>query len=309
MSFLSLASNYFDRSEPLGDHWEDLKSIFPSPSLASSLISFLTWGKAFHYYWSYSQSSQTHWIFAQYGNYVYCPILPTPLTFDALQLAFQFMEKMNGPGPGISRIEGLTENQKPQIMGWGYNVRPVFFEYLYPTTQLAALKGNHYRSRRAEKNHLEKNHNLLFRPFLKSDLNACKTLWSNWYQQKIQRQSHPQAVQMMQSAQWAHELALDHIEDWGLHAWVVWVNQHLSAYLIGSPLSSNTFGIYFEITDLTLKGLSTYIFVNVCNRILDFPFVNTGDAEFLETLAYAKQTWHPCQKLFVYAIDPSIVRP
>jgi hypothetical protein len=109
---------------------------------------------------------------------------------------------------------------------------------------------------------------------------------------------------MIQSSQKAHFQALHQGEDWGMDAWVVLVNQRVVAYTVGAALNQTTYGIYVEVTDLTIKGLSAYIFVNVCRQLEAYPFINTGDAEGLPRLAESKEHWHPAEKLNLYAVDP-----
>jgi hypothetical protein len=59
-----------------------------------------------------------------------------------------------------------------------------------------------------------------------------------------------------------------------------------------------------EVTDLTVKGLSAYIFASICRQVEGYTLINTGDAEGLPGLAESKEHWHPFQRLQLYAADP-----
>jgi hypothetical protein len=109
---------------------------------------------------------------------------------------------------------------------------------------------------------------------------------------------------MLLSSQKAHFHALLEGEDWGMDAWVVLVDGRLAAYCAGAPLNARTYGIFLEVADLTVKGLSAYIFANVCRQLEPYAFINTGDAEGLPRLAESKEHWHPVQRLQLYAVDP-----
>jgi hypothetical protein len=109
---------------------------------------------------------------------------------------------------------------------------------------------------------------------------------------------------MLRSAQKAHFHALREGDDWGLEAWVALVDGRLAAYTAGAALFPGTYGIFLEVSDLTLKGLSAYIFANVCRQLEAYPSINTGDAEGLPGLAESKDHWHPLRKLDLYAVDP-----
>jgi hypothetical protein len=109
---------------------------------------------------------------------------------------------------------------------------------------------------------------------------------------------------MLLSSQKAHLRALLSGEDWGMEAWVVLLGDRLAAYSMGASLGEGTYGLYLEVTDLTVKGLSAYIFTNICRQVEDHVLVNTGDAEGLPRLAESKDHWHPAKKPQLFAADP-----
>lgn len=243
-------------------------------------------------------------IIAHYDKYVYCPVPPHPFTRASLGIALDYMKKVNGPGPGVSRVEGATEEQKGSAESWGFLARPALTEYLYDRAQLAGLHGDPYRAKRAEVNHLLKHHALVLRPFRASDLELCGGLYELWKGQRLPEMKGEMGEKMLRSSQKAHLQALLNGEDWGMDAWVVLVEGRLAAYSMGAALGPDTYGIYLEVTDLTVKGLSAYIFANVCRQVEPYAFVNTGDAEGLPRLAESKEHWHPSRKLPLYALDP-----
>ena len=243
-------------------------------------------------------------IVAFYDKYVYLPVPPRPFNVQTLRTAFEYMKKMNGPGTGISRIEGLTEEQKRSSESWGFPVRPTLVEYLYDRSQVAGLHGDAYRAKRAEINHLLKEHPVVLRPFRKSDLKACGDLFEIWKGQRLPGFKGEMGEKMILSSQKAHFRALHQGEDWGMDAWVVVLENRLAAYSVGASLSPDTYGIYLEVTDLTIKGLSAYIFANICRQVEPHLYINAGDAEGLPRLAESKEHWHPVQKIQLFALDP-----
>jgi hypothetical protein len=109
---------------------------------------------------------------------------------------------------------------------------------------------------------------------------------------------------MILSAQKSHLRALLQGESWGMSAWVVFLGNRLAAYTAGAPLNGETFGLFVEVTDLGIKGLSAYIFSTLCRQLEGYAYVNTGDAEGLPRLAESKEHWHPIKKLALCALDP-----
>jgi hypothetical protein len=295
-------ADFFDQIDPLNMDPERAVSFFPSSFLTASIPSFLMWQDEFLYAWAVKDN--THFILAHYDKYVYLPVPPKPFTRQSLELAFLYLRQVNGPGPGISRIEGLSESEKNLAQSWGFPTRLALTEYLYDQRKLASLSGDPYRAKRAEIHHLVKNYPVLFRPYRKKDIQACGDLYEFWKSQRLPAFKGEMGERMLMSSQKAHFRTLREGENWGLKAWVVLLGSRLAAYTVGAPLDDNTFGVYLEVADLTVKGLSAYIFHNLCRQMESYPFINTGDAEGLPRLAESKEHWHPVQKLGVFAVDP-----
>jgi hypothetical protein len=295
-------ADFFDQIDSLNMDPERAISFFPSSFLTTSIPSFLMWQDEFLYAWAVK--GNIHFVLAHYDKYVYVPAPPKPFTRQSLELAFLYLRQVNGPGPGISRIEGLSESEKTLAQSWGFPARLALTEYLYDQRKLASLSGDPYRAKRAEIHHLVKNHPVLFRPYRKKDLQACGDLYELWKSQRLPAFKGEMGERMLMSSQKAHFRALREGENWGLKAWVVLLGNRLAAYTVGAPLDDNTFGVYLEVADLTVKGLSAYIFHNLCRQMEAYPFINTGDAEGLPRLAESKEHWHPVQKLGVFAVDP-----
>ena len=170
--------------------------------------------------------------------------------------------------------------------------------------QLAGLHGDPYRAKRAETNHLLKEHSVILRPYRGGDLKACGDLFESWKKQRLPGLKGEMGEKMLLSSQKAHFRALHQGEDWGMDAWVVLLENRLAAYSVGAALSPETYGIYLEVTDLTVKGLSAYIFTNICRQVESYAWINAGDAEGLPRLAESKEHWHPAGKIQLFAIDP-----
>lgn len=304
MSFIDLPhADFFDSVDSLDLQLERAQTLFsPASGLSTSIPSLMMWQDEFIY--ALTRKDNHFFIIALYGPYVYLPVPPRPFTIKSLQTAFDYMKKVNGPGPGISRIEGLTENQKEQAQTWRFNPRLTLSEYVYDRQHLTRLHGDPYRAKRAEINHFLKENAVVLRPYRVKDLKACGDLYELWKGQRLPNLHGEIGEKMIQASQKAHFRALHQGEDWGMDAWVVLINQHICAYTAGAALNLTTYGIYMEVTDLTIKGLSAYIFANVCRQLESYSFINTGDAEGLPRLAESKEHWHPAEKLMLYAVDP-----
>ncbi|HTC21055.1 MAG TPA: phosphatidylglycerol lysyltransferase domain-containing protein [bacterium] len=298
-----LHADFFDSVEPLDSGLERASSFHSTASaLSTSLPSFLMWQDEFTY--AFATKGGASFIIALYGKYAYFPVPPKPFTADNLRTAFEYMKKINGQGPGISRIEGLGEGEKTRAEEWGFPSRPTLMEYLYDRGQVAGLHGDPYRAKRAEINHLLKENSIVLRPYRKDDLKACGELFETWKNQRLPGLKGEMSERMLLSSQKAHFQALHQGGDWGMDAWVVLLENRLAAYSVGAALGPDTYGIYLEVTDLTVKGLSAYIFTNICRQVESYAWINAGDAEGLPRLAESKQHWHPAGKIRLFAVDP-----
>lgn len=300
-------AGFFDRIEPLNPNQDNGLDWSESPfanttSLSGSLPSFLIWQDEFAYAWAVKKN--IHFILAHYNKYVYMPVPPQPVTEESLAWAFGYMASVNGPGPGISRIEGVTHLglKKPPV--GPYQPRPILTEYIYDRSHVASLQGNDFRSQRALLNHLLREEKVLFRPYRSSDLKACCELFELWKGQRLPALQGQMGEKMILSAQKAHLRALLQGERVGMSSWVVFVGERLAAYTSGAPLNPETYGIFLEVADLSVKGLSAYVFTTLCRQLEGYRTVNTGDAEGLPHLAESKEHWHPIKKLALYALDP-----
>ena len=255
---------------------------------------------------SYALTSKgpASFILALYGKYVYLPAPPKPFSPETLKWAFEYMGKVNGPGKGVSRVEGLTEEQGESAQEWGFPTRPTLVEFLYDRSQIAGLHGDPFRAKRAEINHLLKEHPVILRPYRAGDLQACGDLFETWKAQRLPALQGDMGERMLLASQKAHFRALSQGADWGMDAWVVLLGGRLAAYSLGAPLSPEVYGVYLEVTDLTVKGLSAYIFTNICRQVESYVWINAGDAEGLPRLAESKEHWHPARKIRLFAADP-----
>lgn len=296
-------AEFFDLVQPLDTDLDRAQGfLFPAQGLNVSLPGLLMWQDEFAY--ALAVKGALGFIFALYEKYVYCPVPPKPFTQESLTDAFTYMEKVNGKGFGISRIEGLTGSQATQAKAWGFPTRSTLTEYLYEREKLAGLHGDPYRAKRAEINHLLKEQAIVMRPYRALDLTACGELYELWKTQRLPALKGEMGERMILASQKAHLRVLVQGEDWGMTGWVVKAGDRLAAYSWGATLGNGTFGVFLEVADLTVKGLSAYIFTNLCRQVEDHPWVNTGDAEGLPRLAESKEHWHPAEKRPFFAADP-----
>jgi len=95
----------------------------------------------------------------------------------------------------------------------------------------------------------------------------------------------------------------------GLTGRIVLFDGEVKGYSFGFPLNDETFCILFEIIDLTIKGLSQYLFREFCREMSNYRYINALDDSGLENLRRAKLSYHPCYLEPAYTITREDVNP
>ena len=297
-------ADHFQSARPLQAARDDFeRAFFPHASLAGCYAGLLQWQD--HFLYALARSGGTSYVLSLYdGRYAYLPMPPRPLTRESLETAFGYMARVNGPDArGVSRIEGLTKEESDRVASWGYPIRRVSQEFVYDRARVAGLHGDPYRAKRADVNHLLKHYGASFRAFHPGDAESCMKVYGRWSAERALRLKGETGERMLRHAEAAHARVMKDGADWGLSGWVVEVEGEIMAYAFGTRLSPDTHGVLLEVADLTVKGLSAYIFSRVCSTLEGCVFVNGGDAEELPGLAEAKEHWHPVCKTEIYAVD------
>jgi hypothetical protein len=88
----------------------------------------------------------------------------------------------------------------------------------------------------------------------------------------------------------------------GLIGRVVKIENKIKAFTIGYPLNKDTFCILFEITDLSIKGLSQFIFSRFSAELKDYKYINIMDDCGLDNLKQVKSSYHPLKIIPSYIV-------
>ena len=237
------------------------------------------------------------------GCFLYLPPLrkdnaENPHRFlSAVEECFQIMEKTN-QGNGISRVENvdgtLLESFSREEFTW-FNKA---YEYCYFKEELVSLKGNAFKSKRASYNYFKKKYPHEFLPFSKEMFQDCGRLYQRWLKNRLEKSEDDIYNHMLYENKDVHSLALKHYAELGLIGRVVVINGEIQGYSFGFPLNNgkgDVFCILFEITELTIKGLSVYIFREFCadSRLRNYKFINVMDDFGMKNIEAVKLSFRP----------------
>jgi len=74
------------------------------------------------------------------------------------------------------------------------------------------------------------------------------------------------------------------------------------AFTFGFKLNKDTFCILYEITDLSIKGLSQFIFRQFCSELKNHRYINIMDDSGLVNLKRVKLSYHPQRTIPSYTV-------
>ncbi len=259
---------------------------------------WIPWTDLISLYWM--KKPDGLFVFARQAGGFFMPFPPLAETLSPpiLNEAWVQLNRLNS-GNAVSRIEGVSEQQKSLFEKAGFSLRASESDYCYLRSDLADLSGDRYHSHRGMINQASKMiGEYRFRPLTPGDFNSCAELYWRWAADSyLKHPEQDETHRMIRDSFFFHQrlLKAPTAEDWvayGLEA-----DGKLLGYTIGRPLSDELFCIYTEMTDRTIPGLSALIFREFCRTQNQFTWINTMGDSGLEGLKQSKESYHPARMI------------
>ena len=283
--------------QPLG--WPQRSLLEESLSFAKHIYSgytaagILGWSDLIHYGWASLEGAFC--LFAQQGGGVFMPLPPLgrsvrPEAFDA---AWKILSEVN-QGSEVSRIEGIEPSMIPQEVLNRFRWREGEPEYLYRREELAALRGDRYRSQRGAVNRFQRRFpSSRFRPFQDQDLVPCLQLYTLWAIRRQQADPESFSKALVRDGLFFHRRLMMSHRELGLTGRVLEVEGQIRGYTFGAPVSSDLFCVFLEIADRSFPGTSQLLFLEFCKDLGNYPLINAMGDSGLPGLRRAKQAYRP----------------
>lgn len=303
----------------------DHKSLFDHYILQStqSLSSYafanhFIWRDFFDFYYTVHQTKERDdkndfnsylCIFAKQGDDYFMPILPLPCRIECpyyintVCTAYQFMLNSN-KNREIARIENVPEAYLSTFIDKGFSYIQKEADYTYLSQDLCAIKGNRYKQQRHAYNaFLRDNKSIQYAPYHPTDQDACIELYDRWRKTRVRKYDDAIYQAMLDDSKSAHRIGITYAEALGLVGRTVKIKEKVCAYTFGYELNSESFCILFEISDLSIKGISQFIFREFCRELSNsYKWINTMGDSGLENLKRVKHAYHPKQIIPSYNI-------
>lgn len=258
------------------------------------------WTRLFDISWAIIDSSLCIFFRDSLGCFLYLPPQGASPSPKAVNAAFEIMDKYNKQR-AASRIENIDEKEVEFYKNLGFECREKFPEYLCQRKDLVELEGARFKSKRATLNYFQKHYDFEYIDFTLRHGDECLGLYDHWSEKRREKYNDPVYQGMLADSRRCLEVLLDNFAKLDFTGRIVKIESRIRAFTLGFPLSRNTFCILYEISDLTIKGLSQYIFRRFCAEQKNYRYINIMDDSGLGNLKEVKLSYRP------YRLVPSFI--
>lgn len=263
------------------------------------------WRKFFEINWVVIKGSLCIFFKDRIGVFLYLSPLGKTNNPEAVIEAFNILDKMNS-NPEFAHLENAEEGEVGFYRNLGLECSLKSYDYLCKRDDLAQLKGNKFKSKRASCNSFARNYDFRFEKLSLDDRIGCLKLYKLWAKQRKGQNPDPVYQGMLQDSRVSLKDAFGSYSSLGFQGSVVKVGKEIKGFTFGFPLNPHTFCILFEIADLSIKGLAQFIFREFSRELRDYKYINVMDDSGLENLKKVKLSYHPVKLIPAYIVRRKI---
>jgi uncharacterized protein len=260
------------------------------------------WKKLFEISWVLLRSSLCIFFEDAAGCFLYLPPLGEAIETGVVEECFRIMDARNAAAR-VSRIENVEELDLDAFKRLGY--APVFksHDYVYERAALAGLRGDRFKSKRALANRFVRDNQFQCLPYSPAYKDQCLSLYREWMAGRGETNTETVYCGMLSDSLRCLETVLEDAAQLAVDGLVVISGGTVAAFTLGYRLNADTLCVFFEIADLSLKGLGQFIFRSFCRQNEEFRYVNAMDDSGLENLKNVKNSYKPVKLASAYIIN------
>ncbi len=246
-------------------------------------------------------------IFAHHelGCFMYLPPLGEgEPTENVINVCFNYMDSCN-EDKSVSRIENVEAGQLGMFKEAQFKAIIKENEYVYAKKDIITLRGNMYKSKRADYNYFVTHNIFSYHPYDPSMKEECLALYDEWKKEKEEKSNDALYTYLLMENRDVHQLIFNEGAHVGIVGRVVKIDDKIRAYTFGYRLNETTFCVLFEITDLSVRGLAAYIFSRFCeDRALEpYTYINVMGDFGMENIKHAKESYRPQEIVQNYTVS------
>ncbi|MBU1998510.1 MAG: phosphatidylglycerol lysyltransferase domain-containing protein [Candidatus Omnitrophota bacterium] len=259
---------------------------------AYSFDNIYVWKDLFAISWVVFENALCVFFKDKFGFFLYLPPLTEKFSDGLAEEVFEILDRLNSKS-GLTRIENVEARSLEFYRGLGYDCVEKFPEYLYRRNDLVDLRGNSFKSKRSEFNYFIKNHSFKYLPFKSIYQSQCLQLYNRWMKNRIEQNRDNIYQGLLQDSRICLKTILSAYKYLNIIGRVVEVEGRVKAFTFGFVLNKDTFCVSYEITDLSVKGLSQFIFREFVAEMKEYQYINIMDDSGLENLKRVKLSYRP----------------
>ena len=163
------------------------------------------------------------------------------------------------------------------------------FDYIYRVTDLSALSGKKYHSKRNHISYFKKNYDWSYESMNETNISECIRMNEKWYENNVE--NDPEGIEAERNVL---NQSFTNFDKFGFIGGVLRVNGEVIAFTFGEKLNENTFVTHFEKAFADIRG--AYPMINnqfALNTINNYEYVNREDDMGSEGLRKAKLSYYP----------------
>lgn len=270
-----------------------------------SFDNIFIWKTLFDIRWSIDKDNLFVFFSDKIGSFLYLEPLAKDLSPEALEEAFDYLGSLNR-NREISRIENAEEKNLDLYSRLGFEYKEKSCDYVCVRDSLAGLKGNVFKSKRADYNYFLKNYKFVFSDFSVKQKTECLKLYDRWAAQRRKTNNDDIYRFMLEDSRKSLLVLLQNYDDLNCAGKIVKADGEIKGFTFGFKLNKDTFCILYEITDLTIKGLAQFIFREFCASLKEYKYINIMDDSGLENLKCVKLSYHPVKLVPAFIVKRGV---
>jgi uncharacterized protein len=269
---------------------------------AYSFVQLTIWKRLYRIEWARINNTLCVFFKDRFGSFMNCEPLGKAVTASVVADAFGAMDSCN-KNKSYSRIENVEEDRLGFYRSLGYQAVAKGGEYVYERASLAQLRGDSYKSKRADCNYFTRMFAARYVPYTTGCRQACLDLYDSWAQDRRATSKDNLYAGMLGDSRSCLEAVLEEDAFKDFSGRIVIIDNKVKAFTFGYELNPDTFCVLYEIADLSFKGISQYIFRQLCVEMTRYRYINGMDDSGLTRLAAVKRSYRPAHIVPSYIIQ------
>ncbi|MBL7151579.1 MAG: DUF2156 domain-containing protein [Candidatus Omnitrophica bacterium] len=261
---------------------------------AYSFENIYIWRELYDIFWLVIDDNLCLFFRDKLGCFMYLPPLAKEVSSGVLDRAFSIMDNFNSRS-AVSRIENVENEAIAQYDKLGYLRNDKFCDYLCQRSDLAELKGNRFKSKRACCNYFSKQYDFKYLNFSPKYKKGCLGLYERWADERKAHNQDTLYTGMLKDSGSCLRQLLGSYKYLDFSGRVVKIQKQIKAFTFGFRLNQKIFCILYEVADLSVKGLAQFIFRQFARDCGSYKYVNIMDDSGLLNLKKTKLSYHPAK--------------